>query len=289
MEPALARSLWHPLETINAVTYFSPECRDASVGLGLKGFWMGYFACRAAPLGPMAPGAVEATFFNFHPDRVRRALPAAWSLAHPEDVLTARANGAAAALRRLLGAKAAEQLARAVLPPAHDAIARADPAGRAMFAANRQMGAPEDPVAGLWQAATTLREHRGDGHVALLVAAGLDGCEAHVLFVAGEGGSPDLYRQSRGWSSDDWRAAQARLSDRGLLTSEGAITGPGRALRADIEHRTDQLAVPPYAALGQERVAALIEALEPARRRIAAAGEVAFPNPMGLPRPPGEA
>lgn len=86
VEPALARSLWHPLETINAVTYFSPECRDASVRLGLKGFWMGYFACRAAPLGAVDPGVVEATFFNFHPDRVRRALPDAWSLAHPEDV-----------------------------------------------------------------------------------------------------------------------------------------------------------------------------------------------------------
>ncbi len=288
MDPALARSLWHHLETVNAVTYFSPECREAPARLGLKGFWMGYVACRAAPLGPVAPGLVEAAFFSFHRDRVRRALPDAWSLAHPDDVVAARANSAAAALRRLLGGDAAEQLARQVLPTARDAIARADPGGRILFAANRDVVASGDPVAELWQATTTLREHRGDGHVALLVAAGLDGCEAHALVVASEGGSPELYRQSRGWSEADWQEARVRLVDRGLLTGDGDATGPGRPLRADLERRTDQLAARPYAALGPERVAELIEALGPARRRITAAGEIAFPNPMGLPPPPAE-
>src|SRR5215216_5615208 len=102
MDPALARTMWHRIETINAVTYFSAECRDAPARLGLKGFWMGYFANRAAPMGPVGAGVVEATFFNFHRDRVRRAIPEAWRLAHPADVLDARAAAAATALRRLL-------------------------------------------------------------------------------------------------------------------------------------------------------------------------------------------
>ena len=75
--PALARELWHRLEVVNAVTYFSPECRDAATRLGLRGFWMGTRG-RAAPMGSVGAGVVEATFFNFHPERVRRAIPDAW-------------------------------------------------------------------------------------------------------------------------------------------------------------------------------------------------------------------
>jgi hypothetical protein len=36
-------------------------------------------------------------------------------------------------------------------------------------------------MARLWHAATLLREHRGDGHNAALVAHGIGGTEAHVL------------------------------------------------------------------------------------------------------------
>lgn len=285
MDARLARVLWHQVETINAVTYFSPECRDAPDRLGLKGFWMGYFACRAAPLGPVSQTVVEAIFYNFHPDRVRRALPEAWALARPEEVVVARASAAATALRRLLGAEAVEKLAEQVLPAARDAISRAEPAGRPLFAANRDVRPSDDPVSDLWQAATTLREHRGDGHVALLASSGLDGCEAHVLFVADVGGSSELYRQSRGWSEAEWSDAEARLGARGLLTPDGASTDAGRALRADIERRTDELAVAAFVGLGEQRVTHLIHVLEPARRRISASGEVPFPNPMGLPPP----
>jgi hypothetical protein len=36
---------------------------------------------------------------------------------------------------------------------------------------------PKGRVSALWQAATSLREHRGDGHVAVLTAEGLNGFE----------------------------------------------------------------------------------------------------------------
>lgn len=41
-----------------------------------------------------------------------------------------------------------------------------------LFLANRDLAQPEDPVARLWQLSTTLREHRGDGHVAAWTAEG---------------------------------------------------------------------------------------------------------------------
>lgn len=34
----MARTVWHRIEAINAVTYFAHECREAPAGLGLKGF-----------------------------------------------------------------------------------------------------------------------------------------------------------------------------------------------------------------------------------------------------------
>jgi hypothetical protein len=285
VDPAVARMLWHRLEAVNAVTYFSPECREAPERLGLTGFWMGYFACRAAPMGRVAPAVVEATFYNFHPRRVRGAIPEAWTRVEPDVLVATRAAAAAAALRRLLGDDSAERLAVAVVDPLQLVIADAPAAGRPLFAANAAVARPADPVAALWQAATTLREHRGDGHVALLTGAELDGCEVHVLFAACEGVDPKLYEQNRGWSADEWTAAAARLAARGLLTAGGAATDGGRSLRDAVERRTDELALAPFVPLGADAVTDLLAALEPAAARIAAAGEIMFPNPMGLPAP----
>jgi hypothetical protein len=286
MQPDRARRLWQRLETINAVAYFTPECRDAPARLGLAGFWMGYFACRAAPMGAVGAGVVEATFYNFHPGRVGRAIPEAWARTTPAAVVEARGTAAAAALRRLLPDDGADRLAAAVQADLGGAIDRAVPAGRPLFAANAELSPPDDPVAALWLAATTLREHRGDSHVALLAAAGLDGCEVHVLAAAVNGAPPQLYQQSRGWTADDWDAAVERLATRGLVQPDGTVTDAGRAEHEAIERRTDELAAAPYAALGHNTLDRLIIQLEPAARTVAGAGEITFPNPMGLP-PPG--
>lgn len=284
MDPAPARVIWHRLETLNAVTYFCDECREAPARLGLQGFWMGYFACRAAPMGAVEPGVVEATFFNFHRDRVRRAIPDAWRIADPTDLVVARAEAAATALRRLLGDGAADRLADKTLPVLQRAIEEATPAGRPLFAANRDVAAPDDRVAALWHAATTLREHRGDSHVALLAGEGLDGCEVHVLFAACEGVPGEVYQQSRGWSAEDWQDAVERLTSRGLLSGHGTPTDRGRTLRSQIERRTDVLAIAPYAEMRSDQIERLLTDLGPAAEQVAATGEITFPNPMGLPR-----
>src|SRR5438309_11141362 len=103
MGPDIARRMWRVLEPYHAVTYFSDESRQAFKDAGLRGFWMGYFAGRAAPMGPVGPGVVTATFFGFRHSMVARALPDAWTFASVTEVLTARMAGADRALRRLLG------------------------------------------------------------------------------------------------------------------------------------------------------------------------------------------
>ncbi|MFD7282259.1 hypothetical protein ACFV80_35845 [Streptomyces sp. NPDC059862] len=284
VEAAFARTVWQVLEPLHAVTYFAPESREANRMVGLRGFWMGYFAARAAPLGAVAAGAVEAAFFNFHPAMVRRAIPDAWGFATPEAVLRARAEAATAALRRV--APSAADAAAKVVPLLERTVAVADGAGRPLFAANRGLPRPEDPVSALWQATTALREHRGDGHVAVLTAEGLDGCEAHVLFAACEGVPVAILRDNRGWSEEDWQGAADRLTARGLLESSGRPTAEGRGLRAHIEVRTDALAVRPYRALTQTETAQLLGLLSLLADQVLTSGIIPFPNPMGLPARP---
>jgi hypothetical protein len=282
MDPQFARTMWHRIEPINAVTYFASECRQVPTEFGLKGFWMGYFASRAAPIGPVGPAVVEATFFNFHPMRIRRAIPDAWTYATPAQLLEARRRAAAAALRRLLGAEA-DRLAGVAVPVLRRIADAASPAGRPLFAANRDVPPSSDPVGELWQACTTLREHRGDGHVALVTSAGLDGCEVHVLFAATEGIDPALLQESRGWSAADWSAAVDRLAGRGLVAAAGAPTVDGRKLRAEIERRTDELAASPLEIVGQGVIDMVLDVLAPVAVQISGSGEIPFPNPMGLP------
>jgi hypothetical protein len=50
-----------------------------------------------------------------------------------------------------------------------------------MYAALRAVPIPADPVTRLFHAASLLREHRGDGHIAALMVERVGGLEAHVL------------------------------------------------------------------------------------------------------------
>lgn len=276
MDAKLARDMWKAIEPLHAVTYFSEECRTANKEAGLKGYWMGYFASRGAPLGAVSAGTIEATFFGFHPARVRRAIPDAWGFASPERILAVRGAAAARALRRAF--PGIEDVAAETAPRLHEVVMAADGAGRALFAANRDLPVPDDPVEALWQAATALREHRGDGHVAVLTAEGLDGVEANVLAAAVGSGTAQWLRESRGWSQEEWDAAVAALTERGLLAN-GDPTEEGRALKARIEQRTDELAAPPYDVLESPR--SVYEALVPAARAVSK--ELPFPNPIGVP------
>jgi len=277
--------LWPAFETYHAHIYFVPEAAEAYLKLGLKGGWMGYFASRAAALGAASPGLVTAVFFNFHPAMVARSLPDAWALASPDDVLAARLRTADAALRRLIPdhvGSPAEAEAQALAREAAEAPALA---GRPLFGALRSRPWPDEPHLALWHACTLLREHRGDGHVAALTAAGLDGCEAHVT-VAATGAVPrETLQSNRKWSDEEWAAAEERLRARGWLDAAGGLTDAGGAGRAEVEARTDTLAEEPWRALGPQRTERLLELLTPMARAINDAGGVPVPNPVGVPAP----
>jgi len=164
-------------------------------------------------------------------------------------------------------------------------VADLEPAGRPLFGAHASLSWPGEPLAVLWQAATLVREHRGDGHVVALVANELDGCEAHVTLVATGALSEETLRPNRGWSEEEWAAARRRLHDRRLVDEGGQLTADGVALRSSVEDLTDALASGPADALGSEGMARISELLEPMVGAVVDGGGVPFPNPMGLPGP----
>jgi len=280
-----ARRMWPAFETYHAHIYFVPEAAEAYRQLGLKGGWMGYFASRSAPLGAASPELVTAVFFNFHPAMVARALPDAWGLASPEDILAARLGTADVALRRLIPDHIGSPAEAEAAALAREAAEWPALSGRPLFAALRSRPWPEEPHLALWHACTLLREHRGDGHVAALTAAGLDGCEAHVTVTATGAVPRDTLQSNRKWSDEEWAAAEERLRERGWLDGDGNLTDAGRAGRAEVEARTDELAEEPWRALGPERTERLLELLTPMARAINDAGGVPVPNPVGVPAP----
>ena len=286
MTQSLARRMWHATEPYHALVYFAPEKTAAYDDAGLKGGWMGYFASRSAAMGAVGPEVVIATFYNFAPWMVRRAIPDAWSFSSPEVVLAARYRSADESLRRLLGDLVESDDLREAATLARRAAEACDLAGRPLFAAHAALPWPEAPHLVLWHASTLLREFRGDGHVASLLTAGIDGCEAHVLITASGIVPAETLRPARGWSEDDWAAATARLHARGLLDEDGALTEAGQLTRDEVERRTDELAAPPWRALGEADCERLVELMREPLARIQGGDGVPYPNPVGLPQPP---
>jgi hypothetical protein len=285
MDAAVARRLWLVGEPIHAVTYFAQPSFDAWAAAGVTGFWRGYFATRAAPFGAVGPGPVVAAFYNFEPAMVAKALPAVWSLVSPDAMVEARLGGMDATLRGIVGDGAISDpgLPR-VVDRLRAAVDAAPLAGRALFGANASLDWPEEPHLALWHGLTCLREHRGDGHNAALLQAGIDGCQAHVLAGAA-GGSPRATTQpTRGWSDAQWDAAEADLIARGLVSAPGGpVTDAGRALHAGVESRTDELAAEPWQGLGSAVPDEVAAALRPWAIAIQDAAVIRQPNPMGLP------
>jgi hypothetical protein len=280
-QPSLARRFFDRFEPVHAVTYFAPEARTALDGLGFRGFWMGYFAARSAPFGVVPTEVVTAAFYNFTPERVAKALPAAWDIASPSDALRARQDSAVAALRRY---GVTDDDAGPAAELAEKAARSAPLDGRPLFAANVALDWPDEPVARLWHAVTLLREQRGDGHVAVLSTLGVSGRESNVLHAAAGRVPQEMIMRSRDYDEEQWDHYRQRLARRGLLDGDGALTDAGRDLKQRIEETTDRLALSALDALDDDEVERLFRSLTPTTRKVVAAGDVPAATPMGLGR-----
>lgn len=279
MEPIVARKTHRTLEIIHGLIYFAPEAIEAYAALGVTGR-SGYFASRSAPMGPASAELVIATFFNFEPGLVRRAMEGVWDITTPTALLAARLTAADGMLRRTLGDLAdgpeIEEAAGLARRAAEEACLHL--AGKPLFAGHASLPWPEDPLLVLWHAQTLLREFRGDIHIAAMTAEGIDGCEALVCHAASGEIGRDVLQSSRAWSDDGWDAAVESLRAKGHVDATGAFTDKGRASRQWVEDQTDAGALVAYAPIGEDGCERLRFLCRPLSKAIVSAGPLALPR-----------
>ena len=250
------------IEPIGTVT-FSEVPNEAFLALGMRNYWDGYFAGRAAPLGLAPAEVVHAVFYNFAEGEVARHIPWVWGKITPQEAIAVREQASAAALRQMIGDLAdAPGLGRATDLATRAALS-APIDGRALYASLRALDVPEEPVAKLWHVATLLREHRGDGHNAALVAHGIGGTEAHVLMALALGMRAEEFGRIHHLPKAKLAAVIDGLRERGLVAADGGFTDAGRQTRERIETLTDELAAPAYDVLSADELDELIARLEP--------------------------
>jgi hypothetical protein len=261
---SLSRKAWGDLEALHVVGYFAPQPTQRYVDLGLDPR-LSYFPSRAAAFGEAGPGLTLATFYVFAPWLVEAALPSAWDTASPAQLVEARRTGVGEALNDVLG----EPDVGEALGIAREVCAHLSPQGRPLYAAHAELPWPDDSLLGLWHAATLVREHRGDGHVSVLLARGIDPVEATVLGGLWSGTTRFL-RKTRGWSDEELASATDRLRDRGWLDADGGLTELGKTERHQVERDTDELALEGWAHIGVEATARLHELVAPLREKVMA-------------------
>src|SRR4051795_10273577 len=268
---SMARRMFELVEPIGAIPYSADEPNEAMFALGFTNYWDTYFAGRAAPLGPAPAEVVDALFYNFAPGEVARHIPKGWRPTTPEAAIAARQMGCVKALRRILGdhvdspglARAADLLLQAATSAPFE--------GRPMYAALRSISIPDDVVARLFHAASLLREHRGDGHIAALMIEGVGGLEAHVLFALAMDMPAEKFGRIHHLPPEQIAAVIDGMRERNLIGNDGWLSEPGRAVNQRVEALTDDLAAKPYESLQPVELDELMAALEPLATRLLAA------------------
>ncbi len=251
------RRLRDALEPIATQGWWSRQAADRVTALGL-GFFDGYVWGRAASLGEPVASVVVSAFGVFEPTFLGAVYNQGRAAASRADVLAAREEGAGESLAAVLGPDVrseAAQLADSLL----DALDPLDGCARPLFSGLRELPTPTDEYARLWRAAELVREHRGDGHLAVCVTAGLDAVEMNVLTELWVGYDLGGYSSSRGFGPDALSRAAASLGARGWLT-DGALNPDGRAARVEIENQTDRSQVSLITSLGSDLDSLIIRA-----------------------------
>ncbi len=262
----LAHKTWRTLEPLHGMIYFVPEAAEAYLRLGITGR-TGYFASRAAPMGAVTADVVIATFFNFNPELVRGAIPTAWDVATPADLVEARFTAVDAAYRRILG---------------EDVVGSKEMARAAELA---QIAGRRGSDSAMSRAVRSLRRTRNsNGRPSRTCGSGTPSrsCASSAATATSPSSSTTGRRASRRWSptprrrrprprpaappgvgpDDAWQAAVEGLRRAGVGSSKAnhsaSPRGGAAEHRKEIEEGTDALAAPRRTqSLGEERCAEL--------------------------------
>jgi helix-turn-helix protein len=267
----MARRMFELVEPIGVIPYSADEPNEAMFALGFTNYWDTYFAGRAAPLGIVPAEVVDALFYNFAPGEVARHIPKVWRTTTPEDAIAARQRGCANALRRVLGDRLDSPAVARATELLLEAATSAPYEGRPMYAALRVLPIPDDAAVRLFHAASLLREHRGDGHIAALMVEGVGGLEAHVLLALDMDMPAEKFGRIHHLPAAQLAAVTDGMRARGLIGDDGWLSEHGRAVKQRVEALTDDLAAAPYESLEPDELAELMALLEPLAALLVAA------------------
>ncbi len=262
--------------------YSASEAAEEYEAIGLDGR-SGYFASRAAPMGPVPPEVITATFYNFPHGLVERWMRGRWETVSPAEASAARWQAVGRVLdahvRPVMSAEAVAE-ATAIVERAVDGLTWP---GRPLAAGHAAVldQCPDDDLVRLWHLTTVLREWRGDGHVALLTTEPLSGVECTVISHALAKGRSFL-KASRSWRDDEWAAAVERLVATGWISAEDTMSDEGKVRRRALETRTNELAAEMWDGFDDATVNRLGDVLEPAVEALTAADYFAM---FGRPAP----
>jgi Helix-turn-helix family len=264
-----ARRLRDALEPIATQGWWSRAASERLSALGL-GFFDAYVWGRAASLGTPAPAVVVATFGVFEPGLLTAVYSQGVAAAGRDDVLAARAAGAAESMATLVS----DGEAAAIADPLLAALEGLDGAARPLFSALRALPMPDTAPGRLWRAAELVREHRGDGHLAAAAVAGFDAATLNVFTELWLGYGFGEYSGTRGFGAEQLGAALGGLEGRGWVAGS-SLTPDGLVARVALEAATDASQAALLEGLG-DGIEALIEAAEAVSERVLAAS--AFPS-----------
>ncbi len=251
MHSRIPRAMLQVNEPIVSVGYGSPELQAIYERLGLTADRIGYYAMRAAALGPVSAEVVAALFYHHTVEMVAPSIPRAWEIVSPEEIVAARFEAVDGALRRLLPQQIQSSEVAEAIELVREALVGCSTAGRTMFAAHASLPWPTEPHVALWHGLNLLREYRADGHIFAVGAARLSPRLAAPLLIATTGEQRD--GRSWRWPDEIWNQAVTSLQERGWLDETGQATAEGFAVRDRIEDETDALSLEPWEQIGAER------------------------------------
>ncbi|WP_051341296.1 SCO6745 family protein [Pseudonocardia spinosispora] len=268
-----SRQLRDALEPLAMHAVWSHGVNAALAERGLD-FLSAYVYGRASCLGDVPSSVVTSTFAVFPYELIDEQWTTGQGKIDRTELIELRDEATAASLRKILGDVTTEREIVWVAGSLERAVDKADGAGRPLFSALRSAPRLTDPYGRLWRAAEMVREHRGDGHVAASVAAGLGPCEMNIVTELWLGYPMGEYSNTRGWSREATESAIARLTVAGFIAN-WELTDDGRDFRDTIEKRTDATQRSLIDALGG-RLGPVLDRVSAWSKRCIAAG--AFPS-----------
>ena len=233
-----ARRLRDAIEPLACQSIWSEEAADRYVELGLDDWFAAYIWERTAALGTPPTALAVMAMGVWNADLIGPLFEKAVAAISREDIVATRLTAPGVTVRRLLGNIDAE--AAPVVEALRRGIEAADATARPLFAGLTAEPWPEDVAAQLVHACHLLREHRGDSHLAVCAAAGLDPVEMNILTELYCGYQPLTYTATRGWTQEQMTAALQRLRERGMV-SQSSLSEEGLRFRGRLEAQTDAM------------------------------------------------